>query len=304
MRFLWLGIALWFLALLAPYGVDRLMEKAPPLALNILYFGLSLLSVAFVIFSDPLYGRLTAAGTYRISSTFLIAAAASVVVGSAYWFLVLPLLPSPKAFYVSATTSAANYPAGTTISGIPWDNRYTPVELTFRANAEITDLELYLNPDQPVVAIAQATKLAGVAWSTSGDKLRPGVEIIDAQGVRTGVPVVLIATTSGYTVTIPTMKRGEELVIVIATATPDPPKVEATTNPLTVWMFPSDREGEKWWYARHPFPEAFAPNRPRVLGLFVNAKYKVGRREQNFTEAVITRDRVGELINSRGLTPQ
>jgi len=64
-------------------------------------FGATLACVAFVVFADPVWQRVTNPATFPVSSTLLVAAIAAAVLGAAWWLYVVP-----KAYPVTAQQAA------------------------------------------------------------------------------------------------------------------------------------------------------------------------------------------------------
>lgn len=115
--------------------------------------------------------------------------------------------------------SNAEYPPGTVLAGIHWNNRFTELRVFFYNNSsdDYHDLDFKIIPDEPIAAIAQVTNLPDVSFSGPEVSIRQEL-IVGATGQRIANPLVLVATNGGYRIRCKTLPRASHLEILLGTA--------------------------------------------------------------------------------------
>jgi hypothetical protein len=127
--------------------------------------------------------------------------------------------PTPEEFGIFATGSAAEYPAGTTIGGIPWSRHYTELGILLTTGeVEYRDIDLLIRPDQPIVGIGQGSGLPNVVFLPVNATPPRFEQVNQDTGIRIANPLVLVGTTAGYRMQCQKLPRHTQFEIVIAIA--------------------------------------------------------------------------------------
>ena len=196
--------------------------------------------------------------------------------------------------------SNVQYPPGTVLSGIHWNNRFTELRVFFYNNSSVDyhDLDFELIPDEPIAAIAQVTNLPDVSFFGPAISIQQQLNI-GATGQQIGNPLVLIATNGGYRIRCKTLPRALNLEILLGTARIvdfPPPTGKASSKPdggifeenysLRVAM---KNEKIEWsnWYGRlldakkHENKDRYyQPQRVPPTKVKVDGRYKVNDEEK------------------------
>ncbi len=162
---------------------------------------------------------------WRRVVAYLLVFAISGALGCLYWYGINRVLRQrvPQSLTLEAITSRAEYPSGTTIGQIPWSSKFRELRLQVVNTSsvyDISNLDIVIQPDQPVAEIGQVTSELGVSFSPTVNPFF-SMERVKA-GKRTAVPLRLIATTCGYRIHINELAttRRIEIVMAIANLTP------------------------------------------------------------------------------------
>lgn len=68
---------------------ERVMSTAPAWVLDVLLFALTVGCIAAILFADPIYTRLRKPHDNPMMSTGIVSIAVALLVGAAWWFLVV-----------------------------------------------------------------------------------------------------------------------------------------------------------------------------------------------------------------------
>ena len=169
----------------------------------------------------------------------------------------LKKIPATRVSF-SALMNQAEHKRGTVIGGIPWSNRFFEVRLDlFNPNpVSVTDLDVVITTDQPIVDVGQVTNLPDVLiYSAKQVTITP--ELVNpTTGARQAIPLVQIATSGGYRAlckSIPPQTR-LELVLAISSVI-DSGNTKKTGDPgtnrddvFTFTMSDKNHVESKLWY--------------------------------------------------------
>jgi hypothetical protein len=202
-----------------------------------------------------------------------------LLVGVAFsWFWVFASAPlNVAAFYNDAV-----YPPGTMNAGIGWrpDFGELRVHIANPSDRNYFDLDLLVQPDVPIAAVAQLTSVTEVSFQ---DRLGLNVTamIVDISKRRKdGLPVSLVATDAGYRVRAGKLSRKTELKIVMATTgLRAQPAIEERDK-----LFEITYPGFRYWFG-FPSGNIYVPSRaPKVIR--VAGEYVATQRRRDFAAEI------------------
>ena len=171
------------------------------------------------------------------------------------------------------------YRPGETIAGIKWSEKFNELRITLHnpTSYDYQDLDIVIKVDQPVVDIAQVSKLPGVTF------LDPNVKVImvEVKKKAANISLVPVAAISGQRVRAEKLPRKSALEIVMANANvngsfPDIVDVKMSN-------------GDRYWYVNKEIlgmkgiDEVYLFNKPRVQVVKVDGEYTVLQRKKNIT---------------------
>ena len=219
-----------------------------------------------------------------------------------------PKIPGVKErLKLFARTSDADYPKGATIGGILWSPRFAELRISIvnSINADYHDVDIVLRPDEPIAAIAQTTNVPNVVLSTARD-IDVYPEFFEgATGQRRAIPLVLIASTSGYRIRCPVLHRKSRIEIILATAqvedapkSPQPPL--GTYNREGVLRIDYS-DGTSLWFghgtdANGRIDDVYKSQRPTPKVVQVEGRYMIYGKEETIAEQLVVHDRLGESL--------
>lgn len=185
---------------------------------------------------------------------------------------------------IEVRTNNAEYPTGTLVSGIEFKPNFTEATvLIYNAStAAFADLNLVLRFDEPIVAIAQQSKIPDVTFETKSQAdLR--IMVKDPTGKVIAVPsVTLLATDVGYRIRCPRLLGKSTIIITAALsdivqerhpewkALPIEQQVKIKKMIWTITM----SDGTKYWLG-HMDGDVFSQRRPPAW-LNVEGEYNEG----------------------------
>jgi hypothetical protein len=146
-----------------------------------------------------------------IASTILLLFAG--VFGRAFFFVSCPLK-------VNGFETDAEYPEGTTLSGIKWRPEFTElrVRITNDSDFSYDEVAVLLRPSSAIAAIAQQSNVPNVSFEDN-DRWDSRVTDLNANsGSKTAVPLVLLGTDAGYKVRCPHLAARTTIEVEIALA--------------------------------------------------------------------------------------
>ena len=102
---------------------------------------------------------------------------------------------------VSAFVTAAEYPTGTSIAGIPWKPQFTELQVRIDnpSDRNYEDVNLLIRPMSAIVAIAQVTSVPNVSFEDNHALSMRLMNINVGTMKATAIPLVLLATDAGVT---------------------------------------------------------------------------------------------------------
>jgi hypothetical protein len=121
---------------------------------------------------------------------------------------------------VSAFMTDADYPTGTKIANIEWRREFTEVDVWITNPSEKTydDLLILIRPTVPIAAISQLTNVPSVSFEDKNGLTLHLMDVNLDSGIKTGIPLELLATDAGYRVRCARLPGGTTLKIVLALA--------------------------------------------------------------------------------------
>ena len=195
-------------------------------------FGSLLLGVARLIPNPSLYWWQTSL-IYLAASFFLIdiwfehwkgrikLLGASIVLGLVLLFTFGTVLVSAPLSFVALSSSAV-HPTGAVLAGIRWNPKFTALTILIFNDSPTRDydnLDILIQPDQPVAQIGQVSNVPGVYFEDNTNRLQP--ELVDpSSGKREALPTTLLASTKGYRVLCPRLPSHSRLELLLAIAKP------------------------------------------------------------------------------------
>jgi hypothetical protein len=212
--------------------------------------------------------------------------------------------PAAQPIDVFAHAVNAIYPTGARVSGIAWSPRFTELRVIMTNNSpdSITNIDLMLRPDKPVVEIAQVSNIPEVFISPPVRDFRQ--EVVKAgTGQRIVNPLVLIATSAAFRIHCKELPRGEHLELVMAIATPDDtprPSQQGIFSRDYVLKF-SNKDGTASWMgkgsdAKGRIEEVYKTERSLTGWIEIKGTYKANGVEEKIDTTKETRDIAADAI--------
>jgi hypothetical protein len=135
---------------------------------------------------------------------------------------------SPLRIKAFAYEGNANYPAGTVIAGIPWNNNYVDVRVGMYNGSGITirDLDLFIQLDTHIASIGQITNVPDLFISPFSTTPSVWLEGSDDNNQDVAVPVLPVGpiTSPIYRLYCPRLLSKSEVSLVIASLALNPAK--------------------------------------------------------------------------------
>lgn len=206
----------------------------------------------------------------------------------------------------------ADYPDGTVIGGIQWNQKYADLRVTLSngTDYDYTDLNLLLKPKEPITDAAQVvTDLPGVSIVRESEKsfelkhLRPSTHQVWE------VPTALFASTGGYRVTCDRLPAGEQIEIVLASVSINQPRIDHDAG-YVGGPFPYAPKGHpkdvsEYWYrwTDRPLPDDVFEKRPRPRSVTISGQYVAFHRREYVSQTLsvssVSPDVINQLIEGK-----
>jgi hypothetical protein len=181
-------IAYILLQLVLPSVWEKIMTTAPAWAMRLVLFGLTVLLLVFVAFSEPVYTRLSKPHQYPLSSTAIVFAALAVLCAAGWWFFIVRKPESSSAankspFSVAINSALVSDSGPLTMFMVSYNSMYgnTASPVFYLAYIQITNVQ-----DAPCT-------LTDIAIAAAKDREGPWEELIQISPSTTTLYV--LATT-------------------------------------------------------------------------------------------------------------
>jgi len=250
------------------------------------------------------------AGIARLARS-LLTVSLSVAVFSLIGLWIMPPPVPPGRHGIMATASTATYPSGTVIAGIPWSKRFTDLRVSIFNSGPLDweDIEVTILPDQPVVAVGQVTSVPDTSLSaSSGTDITFRMELVQ-DGKRVAVPLVLVATTTGYRMQCRKLSRRQRIEVALAlaalpeysTGPPAHPRADFGVFDRAYAVRLKQDNGLSNWYGHGSdvqgrIEDIYLDNAPMPKTVRVDGKYLSEGTEHLISEAVEVHDLIEEVI--------
>jgi hypothetical protein len=174
---------------------------------------------------------------------------------------------------VRASLNLYGPPAAAREAGVRWESAFAGVNVTIVNTSEfaLSQLDLVVRPDAPVVAAWQETKVGDVVLLPNQFRALASA-LVDEHGKKSSFAQVFLATDQGYRLQCGALHSAELLTIGLATATIiDAPHAPEVDKLLAV----SFKSGRKMWYADPKHSAAVFAKRPTVRSVAIEGEYSV-----------------------------
>jgi hypothetical protein len=226
----------------------------------------------------------------------------AIAAGGFSWKIVFYDAPLPA----SAFMVDAEYPNGTEIAGITFRPEFTEldVDLSNPTDKVYEDLDIVLRPTDPVAAIAQKSSFSDVVIE---DKNEMAIHLMDVKWDQSGssskaIPIVLLATDSGYRMRCSHFPAHSTIKVVVALADIKwNPKPQGDTRPLDQVVNDPDYiirvkndDFSSYWMG-HKGADVYTPRPTSTDWLKVEGTYVAVHRKRTISQKV----QIGGKINVR-----
>lgn len=184
----------------------------------------------------------------------------------------------------------AQYPSNTKLGNIQWSSRYSELRVFLKNPTEYDyeNINVIVQPDKPVVAVTQITPVEGVSEEANAPSNH--MEKIQLpSGGSTVIPLILVATNSGYRIRCSKLspKQHIELLFAIADvdmeATPTTAAVDDINYILQVTM--SDRTSN--WFGHGIYDELYQTTRPVVKEVSIQGEFIAAHRNRTVSQKIV-----------------
>jgi hypothetical protein len=264
------------------------MNAAPAHWWHFIFFVFALCGVAAILLSDPVFSRLRNTALNPIQATAIIAVASGGVFGAAFWFLIIPYVPSvAKDISFTAMGSTAVYPEGTVIGGIRWSQRYSQLRVNIVNNTDdaLDDVRIVIQADEPVVGITQVSQLPNVSFKVLGEPVVQEEILNPVTGRRRAIPLVLVASDAGYEAAIERLAPKAVLDIIMALANIDPETDKLPLGDVRSVLTVTIAGGKKYWYGLGS-DQVFTVDRHPARTVQIDAAYNTARQRKTVAERI------------------
>jgi hypothetical protein len=216
-----------------------------------------------------------------------------------------------------AIINDGDYPVGTNLGNIAWSTRFSDLRVVVinETDFDYRDVDLTLQSDVPIAAIGQISSLPDVSFSPVADPTF-SISLIDgATNKQRVIPLILVASDSGYRVRCGLLPHNRKLEIVIAAGEIiDFPKSVAAPNPgavlqrdyvLRLGMKDSKTKKDIGnWYgygadAKGRIEDIFKENKPIPKVIQINGSYKVNGEEETISQTIDAKDFIGDFLKQK-----
>jgi hypothetical protein len=194
---------------------------------------------------------------------------------------------------VTARVRDVEFAAGTMHAGIAWHPRLSELRIYVnnKSNVDFSDLNIVVRPDEPVTEIVQISNISNVSIELAvGSTLTP--ELVNrVTGQRQGVIAKLLATSEGYRIECPLLRKKQYIELLLAVGKPSGKIGFAATYPNFV----------VWWQAsidQKVAIEEYFDNRRPATWVQVDGTFSVAGRSQNVSMRVNAIDPVVEVLKT------
>jgi hypothetical protein len=208
------------------------------------------------------------------------------------------LVPAPINFW--ATCFGGEYPSGAMVAGIPWSKKY--VELRIYINNptrfDYEEVNLVIRPDKPVVAVAQAGEYPKVTFRDAYGSNTHLEDLTLATGERKVIPLMLIATDSGYRVRCEKLPAHTNIQMVMAIASVYEPAKGSIVNREDPRFFLKEgyEGGTSYWYG-HEIWDGLYAERPSVTNVHIDGEYRAVLKNRSLTATdIAVRDTIKDIL--------
>lgn len=236
------------------------------------WLAVGLINIGFIFFVIGAYRE----QWERVWVRWLLIGLILVVMVVFHWLWVFIDLP----LEVASVTIDAEHPQGSSIAGIQWRPEFTELQV-FIGNPSTSnyyDIDVIVRPDLPVAKIAQRTDIPGISLEDRHGSTTTLVRVEGAQ--KTTVPLVLLATDSGYRVRCEKLSARTTMQLVLAVVqmkVADKPPSEIFTN-RSLLIQPYE-DGTRYWYglaSAEPYLDRKIPKKIKLYG-----KFTAGQRRRS-----------------------
>jgi hypothetical protein len=243
------------------------------------WLAVAIIYVGFLVLLVDLWFEPELTNNWKIGIAVVIVALIMVF----SWTIVI--VPAPLTMEAIITDAA--YPPGTDIHGIIWKKGFTELRLNIfnTSNRNYQNMSLSIQPVEPIAAIKQNTNIIGVVFYDNRRINLTPMQINLSTGQRTALPLVLVATDSGYTMHCPSLPGGTSIEIVMALAeisTPQPsekPPIEDKNGTLRIRF----DDGSSYWFG-YADGDVYVPQPPSTQTVKVEGKYEAALRTRPIAE--------------------
>ena len=224
----------------------------------------------------------------ELTKGWKIGVAAVLIAFTAAFTWKMVLVEAPLS--MQAIITDGDYQPGTNINGIIWKKGFAELRLMLfnPSHNDYHDVDLSLQPVEPIAAIKQGTNLSGVVFL---DRLRFSARMVaHVSGKNTALPFIIAATDAGYTMHCSDFPAQTSIEIVMALANvkwnpPAEPSQQPITEEKDFTLRVKFDDGSTYWLAR-PDGDVFLPQRPTTQSIKVEGTYDAALRTRSISEKV------------------
>jgi hypothetical protein len=212
--------------------------------------------------------------------------------GSAFsWAIVFVKAP----LEISAIVTDAQYPPDSKIAGIVWRPEFTELQvwITNPSDRNYDDLTLVVRPTSAIAAIAQLTDVPNVSFEDKNGFTARLMDINPTAGTKNVVPLVLLATDTGYKMRCQHLSAGTEIKLEIALADIKwNPPAQRSSLPIEeqvrdknyILRFKFDDFSTYW--EGHPDGDVYAPRPTSTEWIKVEGEYNAAQRTRSISQKI------------------
>ena len=188
---------------------------------------------------------------------------------------------------VMAFTINGTHPPGTTIAGIAWKAQFTELQvwLVNPTERNYDDLNVVIRPGSPIAAIAQLTAIPNVSFEDS--HAATGRLISNA----TVIPLILLATDTGYRMRCPRLPAKTEIKVVIALAdvkwNPLPPEdKQQASDKNYVLRVKREDDCSTYWFGHAGVDDDYTPRPTSSETIKIEGEYVAAQRTRSVSQKI------------------
>jgi hypothetical protein len=225
----------------------------------------------------------------ELTRRWKIGVTVGIIVLSAGFSWKFVFVPAP--LQMQAIITDGEYAPGTNLHGIIWKKGFTELRLFIwnSSDHDYDNLNLLIQPTEPIAAIAQGTNVSGITLSDNKRLMVSPVDVNHATGQQTAIPVVILATDAGYRMSCPRLSRETSIEIVMALAEmKNPPEQPSQKPPLENkdFMLRIRFDDSTSYWLGYPDGDDYLPQRPSTETVKIEGKYNAALRTRSITEKV------------------